>query len=56
VTIHNQGDHSYAISMPSIALRVDKSKDVAWKYHKGSIARRLMIPSTIDSFVSFKKK
>jgi hypothetical protein len=67
VTIQNQGNHSYAISMASTPLRSDKPKDVAWKYHKGSIARGmgwriisffcwpLMIPSMIDSIVSFKK-
>ena len=67
VTIQNQGNHSYAISMSSTALRSDRAKDVAWKYHKASIARGagwrivsffcwpLMIPSMIDSIVSFKK-
>ena len=67
VTIQNQGNHSYAISMSSTALRSDRAKDVAWKYHKASVARGvgwrivsffcwpLMIPSTIDSIVSFKK-
>jgi hypothetical protein len=67
VTIQNQGNHSYAISMSSTALRSDRAKDVAWKYHKASVARGvgwrivsffcwpMMIPSTIDSIVSFKK-
>jgi len=67
VTIQNQGDHSYAISMSSTPLRSEKPKNVAWKYHKGAVMRGmgwrvvsflfwpLMIPSTIDSVVSFKK-
>jgi len=67
VTIQNQGDHAYAISLASTALRSERPKDVAWKYHKASVIRGvgwrivsfffwpMMIPSTIDSVVSFKK-
>lgn len=67
VTIQNQGDHKYAISMASTAQRSEKPKNVAWKFHKGSVARGmgwrivsffcwpLMIPSAIDSIVSYKK-
>ena len=67
VTIQNQGDHSYAISMASTAQKSDRPKDVAWKFHKASIARAvgwkivsffcwpLSIPSAIDSIVSYKK-
>ncbi len=67
VTIQNQGDHKYAISMASTAQKSEKPKDVAWKFHKGSVARGigwriisffcwpLSIPSAIDSIVSYKK-
>jgi len=67
VTIQNQGDHAYAVSMASTAMRSDRPKDVAWKYYKSSIPRAVgwrvlsfffwpfMVPSTIDSVVSFKK-
>ncbi len=67
ITIQNQGDHSYAISMASTAQKSDKPKDVAWKFHKASVARSvgwrivsffcwpLSIPSAIDSIVSYKK-
>lgn len=67
VTIQNQGDHSYAISMASTAQKSDRPKDVAWKFHKASVARGvgwriasffcwpLSIPSAIDSIVSYKK-
>jgi hypothetical protein len=30
VTIQNQGDHAYAISLASTALRSERPKDVAW--------------------------
>jgi hypothetical protein len=67
VTIQNQGDHAYAISMSSTAQKSDRPKDVAWKFHKASVARAvgwrlvsffcwpLSIPSAIDSIVSYKK-
>ena len=67
VTIQNQGDHSYAISMASTAQKSDRPKDVAWKFYKASVARGmgwrivsffwwpLSIPSAIDSIVSYKK-
>ncbi|HEX2578889.1 MAG TPA: hypothetical protein VHK67_00605 [Rhabdochlamydiaceae bacterium] len=68
ITIQNQGDHKYAISMASTAQRSEKPKDVAWKFYKASVARGvgwrivsffcwpLSIPSTIDSIVSYKNK
>jgi hypothetical protein len=67
VTIQNQGDHSYAISMASTAQKSEKPKKIAWKFQKASIARAvgwkivsffcwpLSIPSAIDSIVSYKK-
>jgi hypothetical protein len=53
--------------MASTAQKSEKPKDVAWKFHKASIARGvgwrivsffcwpLSIPSAIDSIVSYKK-
>jgi hypothetical protein len=67
VTIRNQGDHAYAISMASTALNSARPTDVAWTYTKGGIPRAIgwkvlslvfwpfTIPSTIDSIHSFKK-
>jgi hypothetical protein len=67
VTIQNQGDHSYAISMASTAQKSEKPKHIARKFLKASIARAvgwkivsffcwpLSIPSAIDSIVSYKK-
>ena len=67
VTIQNQGDRSYAISMASTAMSSARPKDVAWKYTRSTIPRAIgwkvlsyvfwpfTIPSTIDSIHSFKK-
>ena len=67
VTIRNQGDHAYAISMASTAMNSARPKDVAWTFTKGTIPRAIgwkvlsfvfwpfTIPSTIDSIHCFKK-
>jgi ketosteroid isomerase-like protein len=67
VTIQNQGDHAYAISMASTAMSSARPKDVAWKYTVAGIPRAIgwkvlsyvfwpfTVPSTIDSIISYKK-
>jgi len=67
VTIQNQGDHAYGISMASTAMSSARPKDVAWTYTKAGIPRAIgwkilswvfwpfTIPSTIDSIHSFKQ-
>ncbi len=68
ITILNEGDHTYGISAASTAMNSAKPKEIVSKLTRGAMVRGiglrvlsfffwpLMIPSTIDSIHTYKKR